>query len=213
VNQSIASLRNVFAPKVAGWSALASACGTLPQSYAVLFSSITAFLGAGGQANYAAANEELNQRAQLQQLAGLNSISIMWGLWAAGMAAKDAALISRLELSGMLAIGPDEGLSTLGWLVAARHPIVPQVIAAPIIWERLLKRGSRAARSMVFSDFLAEGSRAGIVVVPTMRSNVAETSAAKHKVWTLDRPMYGRAVLMMSHHCQLLLSFCLLHVP
>ena len=55
----------------------------------VLFSSITALLGAPGQANYCAANAALDSMAASAQATGVAVVSVQWGAWSgAGMAAK-----------------------------------------------------------------------------------------------------------------------------
>ena len=54
--QTAASLRRVYAPKACGAWALQRACAASPLDACVLFSSMAALIGGGGQANYAAAN-------------------------------------------------------------------------------------------------------------------------------------------------------------
>ena len=55
----------------------------------VMFSSIAVLLGAPGQANYSAANAEMDSMAAGQQATGRPVTSVQWGAWAgAGMASK-----------------------------------------------------------------------------------------------------------------------------
>lgn len=68
--QSPTTLRLVSAPKIAGAHTLLSTTSMLPMSQTILFSSTAALLGPIGQANYAAANAELNTLASCHQSMG-----------------------------------------------------------------------------------------------------------------------------------------------
>ena len=58
--QTAASLRRVYAPKANGAWALQHACAAAPLDACVIFSSMAAMIGGGGQTNYAAANSCLD---------------------------------------------------------------------------------------------------------------------------------------------------------
>ena len=66
-----------------------AAAGAAPLATTSIFSSTSALLGPAGQANYAAANAALGAWADQQHAAGVAATSVMWGAWAAGMAAVD----------------------------------------------------------------------------------------------------------------------------
>ena len=66
-----------------------AAAGAAPLATVSIFSSTSALLGPAGQANYAAANAALGAWADGQHAAGVAAMSVMWGAWAAGMAAVD----------------------------------------------------------------------------------------------------------------------------
>ena len=70
VAQSAASLRAVTAPKLLAAQRLGAACAAEPVGCWALFSSLSALLGTPGQANYAAANAQLNALADAQGQAG-----------------------------------------------------------------------------------------------------------------------------------------------
>ncbi|WP_343239960.1 type I polyketide synthase [Streptomyces sp. SID12488] len=78
----------------------------------VLFSSATATLGAAGQSSYAAANAFLDALAQHRASLGLPAVSLAWGAWDAGMAARlDDTAVRRMRRSGVLALSPEDGLA------------------------------------------------------------------------------------------------------
>ncbi|MER6356891.1 SDR family NAD(P)-dependent oxidoreductase [Streptomyces sp. NPDC001634] len=82
----------------------------------VVFSSVAGTFGGAGQANYAAANAFLDGFAALRRASGLPATALAWGPWApgAGMTAElTEADLRRLERTGMLPLGPEQGLGLL----------------------------------------------------------------------------------------------------
>lgn len=49
-------------------------------------------------------------------------MSVMWGAWATGMAAADAAILQRFERLGMGSIKPAAGLAALAAVLSAPMP-------------------------------------------------------------------------------------------
>ncbi|MFB8173840.1 SDR family NAD(P)-dependent oxidoreductase, partial [Kitasatospora purpeofusca] len=83
----------------------------------VLFSSISATWGSGGQGAYAAANAYLDGLAAARRGRGLTATSVAWGPWAgAGMA--DGAVGDGLRRHGLVPMEPAAALSALGLVLA-----------------------------------------------------------------------------------------------
>ena len=104
-----AEVRKVFGPKVDGLLALLSAINTGQLTHIGLFSSASALFGNTGQADYAMANECLNQLArQLHaQLPHAQVKSFNWGPWDGGMV--DAGLAAHFAQQGISLIGQADG--------------------------------------------------------------------------------------------------------
>ncbi|GFJ85360.1 hypothetical protein Phou_095400 [Phytohabitans houttuyneae] len=100
----------------------------------VLFSSMAGFVGAAGQANYAAANAALDALAEQRRAAGLPATSIAWGPWAdAGMVADGAGVAERVRRGGYTPMPPARALAALGQAIGYGDTVVA---VADIDWER-----------------------------------------------------------------------------
>ncbi|MEV6975261.1 type I polyketide synthase [Kitasatospora sp. NPDC093806] len=91
----------------------------------VLFSSATATLGGAGQGGYTAANAFLDALAQHRTAHGLPARSLAWGLWQQdrGMAgALDETTLGRMRRSGVLPLGPQDGLALFDAALAGPDP-------------------------------------------------------------------------------------------
>ena len=99
----------VLAPKVGGLSRVHAALERGGSQASVLFSSVAALLGSGGQANYVAANGWLDAWAvAARQRGAAGVVSVQWGAWSGGggMAANDAGTIQRMERLGVGVLPP-----------------------------------------------------------------------------------------------------------
>ncbi|WP_181838499.1 amino acid adenylation domain-containing protein [Nocardia africana] len=146
----------VLAPKVGGIHRLREIIGT-DTEFVVCFSSLTATVGAGGQANYAAANAYLDGYASLLRAQGIRATSIAWGPWGEiGMAARlGAEERERARLRGYRPLSPEQGLRLLaGNLVAAG----PTVVAADLDWPKL---AAAAAGDPWYGSIVATPAAAG----------------------------------------------------
>eukprot|EP00887_Chlorella_sp_A99_P003340 scaffold26.g3340.t1 len=143
-SQNARTMRMVLAPKVDGTRQLLERVAHVEAlAFVALFSSASALLAPAGQATYAAANAMLDALAA-QQAAGRGVISIMWGAWSVGMAARDAALAGRMEASGVGVITPSAGLHALATLLDHAAAVRPKllltnanILAARLDWRRL----------------------------------------------------------------------------
>ena len=111
--QRAATVKRVFAPKVAGAWALQQVAASSPLDACVLFSSIAALIGGGGQSNYAAANGCLDALGACRRVRAMNATSVQWGPWAAAGMAADASVNARIQASGIGLISLEQGTLAL----------------------------------------------------------------------------------------------------
>ena len=157
-NQSVASLRQAFAPKTFSAANLHHATQHSPLGFQVLFSSVTALLGGMGQANYAAANAALDSLAAAWQWQGQAGVSsVQWGGWAGGgMASADATTAGRLARMGMALIEPKQGLAALAGMLRSTNAAQPaQLTAVPFVWDKFLMSSASAQTAGIFDEFTA----------------------------------------------------------
>jgi acyl transferase domain-containing protein/NAD(P)-dependent dehydrogenase (short-subunit alcohol dehydrogenase family)/acyl carrier protein len=108
-DQTDEQFARVYDTKVGGLDALLGAIADDDLRALVLFSSSTARFGRNGQVAYAAANEVLNKRAQVEAKArpACRVIAPNWGPWAGGMVTP--SLRPLFEAEGIALIPPSEG--------------------------------------------------------------------------------------------------------
>jgi len=136
LKQNAHMLRRVYAPKVYGACNLHSAGTTGPLDACVLFSSVVALFGAGGQANYAAANCCLDALGSGRRFSGLASLSVQWGPWAdVGMAAGHG-VHARLQAAGFGLLTLTDGVHA--FQRALQHRAAAVLTVAVVQWKRFL---------------------------------------------------------------------------
>ena len=128
-----AILAGMLASKGAGTRNLLALVAGKPLDFAVLFSSTTALLGAGGLAHYAAANGYLDAVAHERRAAGFPVTSVNWGTW------DEMRLASAEDRRGFLEAGlrpmpSSQALEAMGAVICAG---IPQITVACIDWDSL----------------------------------------------------------------------------
>jgi len=172
----------VLAPKVRGAWNLHRATLEFgnPLDFFVLFSSVTAVLGAPGQANYAAANAFLDALAHHRRAAGRPATAVGWGPWGeVGMAAR-LGLGERLGRVGLGTVEPAAGLELLGRLLAgdAAHRLAVPFDAEA--WAR--SRRDAGARRLV-ERLTAGGGAAGGDLRAALRETDGEARRQLLESW------------------------------
>ncbi|MGA9875080.1 MAG: SDR family NAD(P)-dependent oxidoreductase [Solirubrobacteraceae bacterium] len=98
----------------------------------VMFSSVAASMGSGGQGDYAAANAYLDALAEHRRSHGLPATSVAWGLWAgAGMA--DVAGIEGLHRRGIMPMEPEQAIGALAQALDRRET---SLVVTRMDWDR-----------------------------------------------------------------------------
>lgn len=109
-------IAKAFRPKVAGALNLDRLTRGLPLDFFVLFSSAVAVTGARAHAAYSAANSFLDAVAEVRRRAGLQALSVSWGLW--GGREFDASTEPALFNAFFEPMRPETALSALGHLLS-----------------------------------------------------------------------------------------------
>ncbi|WP_410873280.1 SDR family NAD(P)-dependent oxidoreductase [Nocardia sp. A7] len=182
-----ADLAEAAAGKVNGALELDSLFRTAELDAFVLFSSIAATWGSGGQGAYAAANAVLDAIAEQRRAAGHPATSIAWGPWAGEGMIEGAEVEELLERRGLAAMPADLAIAALRDTITTS---AAGAVLADVRWDRFTP-GYTAARARpliadlpevrAYSAPATEDEPGGITLPATLADlPVADRSAAVH---------------------------------
>jgi acyl transferase domain-containing protein/SAM-dependent methyltransferase/acyl carrier protein len=150
-HQSWPRFASVMQAKVAGAWYLHQTTQHLPLDFFVLYSSVSALLGAQGQTNHCSANAFMDGLAHLRRCAGLRATSINWGAWAEAGAALEQAAVARAALRGVARFAPAVGLRLLERLLRAENT---QAAALAVQWPQYLRQTYAGRTPPIFAQVL-----------------------------------------------------------
>jgi thioesterase domain-containing protein/NAD(P)-dependent dehydrogenase (short-subunit alcohol dehydrogenase family)/acyl carrier protein len=193
--KDLASVEDVFAPKVQGTLVLDEVFRQRPPAFMVLFSSTSTALGPPGQVDYVAANAFLNAYAEARASAPTRVVALQWGVWnevgmaVRAMARRDGAPEPQPEPAqgALLATvaRPTEGtvelgthLATSDWVVTehrtrAGDALLPGSAYLELVAEALDEVGERGPfvlEDLFFLSPLQVGDAEGLRQVQTLLS-------------------------------------------
>jgi NAD(P)-dependent dehydrogenase (short-subunit alcohol dehydrogenase family)/acyl carrier protein len=200
---TVAELGAVLAAKSAGAAYLDELTAGLDLDAFVLFSSIAATWGSGGQPAYAAANAYLDALAQQRRADGLAALSVAWGPWAGG-GMTDAGSAAQLGRRGLPAMDPALAVAVLS---QALDDGDEQLTVADVDWARFAASFTIRRPSPLIADLpevsqalsVAEAADAGAA---DSKSALAERLAglpAAEQVRTLTGLVLAEAAAVLGH--------------
>ncbi|MDQ1014243.1 type I polyketide synthase [Streptomyces afghaniensis] len=142
-------LAQVVAAKVNGARHLHELTAGLDLELFVLFSSVAAVWGSGGQAAYAAGNAYLDALAQHRRALGLPATSVAWGPWNGGGMAADEGVAEHLTGRGLALLAPHSALTALERALLADRTCVT---VADVDWARFAPTFTFTRPSPLISD-------------------------------------------------------------
>ncbi|MFE7132363.1 type I polyketide synthase [Streptomyces sp. NPDC057638] len=149
-----AELTAMTSAKMTGAGHLDAVFGDRRLDAFVLYSSIAATWGSGGQSGYAAANAYLDALAAWRRAQGRTATSIAWGPWGGGgMASVDGAE-EDLRRRGLLTLDPELAMGALG---RALSNAVPSVSVADMEWARFVPTFTVRRASALFGELYESG--------------------------------------------------------
>ena len=165
-DHSLAEMRSLLRPKVAGAWLLHQLLKDQPLDFFVLFSSTSALLSSPLMASYAAANTFLDALAHYRWSLGLPALSINWGTWGeAGMAVAFADTAKEKPVAVAGTMTNQQGLQALEMLL---QQDAPQVAVMPLDWETWQKQYPAFTKAPFLSKILQPAAEAAPTARPRL---------------------------------------------
>ncbi|MFB9414867.1 type I polyketide synthase, partial [Dactylosporangium matsuzakiense] len=187
---SLADFAAVYSGKAAGARHLGALLAGRDLDAFVLFSSIAAAWGSGGQAAYAAGNAVLDAVAQQLRSAGVPATAVQWGAWADHGMAADPTARDGLLRRGIRPMPAEAALAALLGAAAGREAVVT---VADVDWARFLPAFTVARPSPLLTDLAGPhaaaapaGPGAGPHAGNALRERLAPMPAAGRAAALLD---------------------------
>jgi NADPH:quinone reductase-like Zn-dependent oxidoreductase len=168
LQQDWTRFREVMAAKIEGTWHLHSLTRKMSLDFFVLFSSVSAILGAPGQANHSAANAFMDALAHHRHAVGLPALSINWGVWSEVGAAAERNVEARVVAQGMSAFSPQQGLQVLEHLLA-HGPT--QIAVMAVNWPKFLSQ-VKSERQRRFLAAVSNGTAVQTEVVASHKDRI-----------------------------------------
>ncbi|MEV0429369.1 SDR family NAD(P)-dependent oxidoreductase [Micromonospora sp. NPDC050495] len=152
----------------------------------VLFSSVAATMGNGGQGNYAAANAYLDALAAQRRAAGLPATSIAWGLWAdaTGMTGElGEADRARLARSGIATLPTDLGLRLFDQTMGRSEALL---VPVRLDFAALRVQAGTAALTPLLRDLVRAPAQRTRRTTGSLAERLAGVAPAEREQVTLD---------------------------
>jgi NAD(P)-dependent dehydrogenase (short-subunit alcohol dehydrogenase family) len=191
---------DVYRAKVTAARHLDSLTRDLDLSLFVLYGSAAGALGNPGQANYAAANAELDAIAHRRRAVGLPATSVSWGLWAGAGLAQDTLAAERSARGGVAPMDPGPAIRALAQVIASGEP-APLVQAMD--WASFAPAFLAVRPSPVFDEIPGVRQAMRELAVPAeaagaMRERLASMSAPERST-TVLRLVRDTAAAVLGH--------------
>ncbi|WP_410641656.1 type I polyketide synthase [Amycolatopsis sp. lyj-346] len=175
-----AEIEQVAAAKVLGAVNLENALADTAVDAFVVFSSIAATWGAGGQGAYAAANAYLDAFAEQRRGRGLPATSVAWGPWADGGMA-EGETEAELRRRGVRALSPQQAIAALQQALAGDDGTIT---IADVGWDRFTPAFTAMRPSPLLSTLpevkqAAAEATADDAVTSTLGTKLAGANAAE----------------------------------
>ncbi|WP_146193941.1 type I polyketide synthase, partial [Streptomyces sp. MA5143a] len=164
----------------------------------VLFSSLSGVMGGAGQGNYAAANAFLDALAQHRRAADLPATSLVWGMWADGMAGTlDTTGTRRIARGGIAPLTTEEGMALLDACLTGAD-VAP--VVAKLDHVALRAHAAGGVLPHLFHGLVRAGRRAVNVTADTtgLATRLAALSASDAERALLDL-IRGEAATVLGH--------------